>query len=110
MRNGRKGDKTHGSANLHMIFPNRIPVIHRIKSRHLIDSHRRHLEDSGNLIHNRQARESGLTLPQVEQRHHCGLLVLRWVAGEDLLYDRLVLSGEFEGDGGVVFGRVAVLG
>lgn len=100
---------TYSSANLNMIFPNRIPIIHRIKSRHLIDSHRRHLEDSRNLIHDAQARKTCLALTEIEKWHHSGFLVLWWVAGEDLFDDGLVLGGEGEGNGGVVLGGVAVL-
>lgn len=92
-----------------MVFPNRIPIIHRIKSRHLIDSHRRHLKDPRNLIHHTQRRETCLALTEVQKWHHGGFLVLWGVAGEDLADDGLVLGGEGEGDGGVVLGSVAVL-
>lgn len=92
-----------------MILPNRIPIIHGIKSRHLIDSHWRHLEDPRNLIHHTQTSETRLALAEVEKWHHGGFLVLWWVAGKDLADDGLVLGGEGEGDGGVVLGGVAVL-
>lgn len=93
-----------------MILPNRIPIIHGIKRRHLINSHRRHLQDPRHLVHHAQTSESCLSLSQVEERHDGGFLVLGWVARQDLFDDGLVLGGELEGDGGVVFGGVAVLG
>ena len=49
-----------------------------------------------------------LPLAEIEQRHHGGLLVLRWVAGEHLLDKLLILRRELEGDGRVVVGRVAM--
>ena len=104
------GRYTYSSANLDMIFPNRIPIIHSIKRRHLINSHRWHLKNPRHLIHHTQTSESGLSLSKVEERHDGSLFVLGRVAGEDLFDDGLVLGGELEGDGGVVFGCVAVLG
>ena len=50
-----------------------------------------------------------MALSEVEEGHDGGLLVLRWVAGEDLLDELVVLLGELEGEGGVVLGGVAVL-
>jgi hypothetical protein len=50
-----------------------------------------------------------LALPEVEDRHDGGLLVLRGVFLEDLGDDGLILSVELEGDIGVVVGCVAVL-
>lgn len=50
-----------------------------------------------------------MALAEVEERHHGGFLVLRWVAFEDFADEGFVLGGEFEGDGGVVVRGVAVL-
>lgn len=50
-----------------------------------------------------------LALAEVQQRHDCGLLVLWWVPLEDLGDDGFILGGKFEGDAGVVVGRVSVL-
>lgn len=101
---------TYSSAKLDVIFPDRIPVIHCIKRRHLINSHRRHLQDPRHLVHHTQRCKTSLSLSQVKQWHDGGLLVLRWVARQNLFDDGLVLGGELEGDRGVVFGGVAVLG
>ena len=92
-----------------MVLSDRIPVVHGIGRRHLIHSHRRHLQESCHLVHHAQRCEAGLALSEVEQRHDGGLLVLGWVAGEDLFDYGLVLRAELEGDGGVVLGGVAVL-
>ncbi len=50
-----------------------------------------------------------LALAEIEERHDSSFLVLGGVALEDLVDDYEVLGREFEGDGGVVVGRVAVL-
>ena len=92
-----------------MVLPHGIPIIHRIKRRHLINSHRRHLQNPRHLVHHAQTSKSSLSLAEVEKWHNGGFLVLGWVARQDLFDDGLVLGGELEGDGGVVFGGVAVL-
>jgi hypothetical protein len=51
-----------------------------------------------------------LALAKVEKGHHGRLLVLWWVAGQDLLDHRVVLLAELEGDARIVVGAVAVLG
>lgn len=64
--------------------PDRIPVVHRVERRHLVHAHGRHLQDARHLIHDADARETVLPLPEVEQGHHGRFLVLRRVAFEDL--------------------------
>jgi len=100
---------TYGCADLQVVLPNWCAVVHGVERGHLIHAHRRHLQDPRDLVHNAQAREAGLALPEVEQRHHGRLLVLWGVAGEDLFDERIVLLAELEGDAGIVLGGVAVL-
>ena len=50
-----------------------------------------------------------LALAEVEEGHDGGLFVLWGVSFEDLVDDFEVLGREFEGEGGVVVGCVAVL-
>lgn len=50
-----------------------------------------------------------LALSKVEQRHDSGFLVLRRIAFENLVDDFFVLGAEFEGDGRVIVGFVAML-
>lgn len=92
-----------------MVLSNWCAVVHGVERGNLIHAHRRHLQDPRNLVHDAQAREAGLALPEVEQGHHGRLLVLWGVAGEDLFDDRIVLLAELEGDAGIVLGGVAVL-
>ena len=84
--------------SLQMIPPNRRPIIHRIKRRHLINPHRRHLQPPRHLVHDAQAREAVLPLPEVEQGHDGGFLVLRRVAFEDFGDEFFAEVVEFEGD------------
>jgi hypothetical protein len=85
------------------------PVVHGVEGGHLINTHRRHFEDAGHLVHDADAGKAMLALAQVEQRHHGCLLVLRRVTLEDLGDDGLILRGELEGNVGVVVGGVAML-
>lgn len=89
--------------------PDRIPVVHGVEGRHLVDAHGRHLQQPRHLVHDTDAREAVLPLPEIEQRHHGRFFVLRWVPLEDLGDELLVRFVEGEGDGGVVLGGVAVL-
>ena len=50
-----------------------------------------------------------LSLSQIKQWHHSRLLVLCWIAGEDLVDDLLILGGELERDAWVVLWCVSVL-
>jgi hypothetical protein len=92
-----------------MELPNRTPVVHSIERSNLIDSHWGHLQYPSHFVHHAQAGESVLTLPEIEDRHHGGFLVLWGVAFEDFLDELLVLRREFEGDGRIVFGGIAML-
>lgn len=100
---------TYGCAGLDEELADRRPVVHSVEGGHLVDAHRGHLEQAGDLVHDGYAGEAVLALAEVEERHDGGLLVLWRVALEDLGDDGLILFGELEGDRGVVVGRVAML-
>jgi hypothetical protein len=85
------------------------PVVHGVETRHLVDTHRWHLKQPSNLVHDANRSKPMLALTKVEDRHDSGLLVLRRVPLEDLGDDGFVLGVEFEGNVGVVVGGVAVL-
>jgi hypothetical protein len=89
---------------------NRVPVVHGVESGHLVHAHWGHLQEARNLIHDADACEAVLALSQVEQWHDGGLLVLRRVAGEDLLNELLILCGKLEGYRGVIDVGIAMLG
>lgn len=92
-----------------MELPGGVPVVHGIKGGHLVDTHGRHLQYPRNLVHDADACESVLALAQIQQWHHCRLLVLAGVAAQHLLDELLILRIELERDVQVVFGGVAVL-
>jgi hypothetical protein len=103
------GGTSYSRAKLNKELPNRVAVIHCVKSSNLVDAHRGHLEQAGDLVHDTDAGEAVLALAQVQQGHDGGLFVLRRVAGDNLFDELVVLFGELEGDRGVVLGGVAVL-
>lgn len=100
---------TYRCADLDVELAHGVAVVHGVEGCHFVDTHWRHLEYPGHLVHDADAAESVLALAQVEQRHDGRLLVLRGVAGDNLLDELLILRREFEGDLGVVLGRVAML-
>lgn len=100
---------TYCRANLQMEFAHRRPIIHSIKRSHLIHPHRRHLQDPSHLIHNAQTGESMLSLSQIQNGHDSRLLVLWWIALEDLVDELVILVVELEGDFGIIDRRVAML-
>ena len=84
-------------------------VVHSVKGRNFVNSHRGHLEQSGNLVHDANTGETVLSLSEIEERHASGLLVLRGVSLEDLGNDGLIFLIELEGDIGVVVWGISVL-
>jgi hypothetical protein len=100
---------TYRCAALNVELAHRVAVVHGVESGDLVDSHRRHLQDTRNLVHDADASETVLSLSEVEQRHDGGLLILAGVAGQHFLDELLILGIEFEGDIEVVLGSVAVL-
>lgn len=91
-------------AHLDVELADGIAIVQSVKGGNLIDTHRRHLQHLCNLVHDADGAESVLSLANVEQRHHRSLLVLRRVALENFIDEAEVLVGEFERDGGIVFG------
>ena len=100
---------THGRAYLDVVLAHGAAVVHGVERRHLINAHRRHLQQPRDLVHHTNAAEAVLALAQIQQRHDSRLLVVGGVPAEDLLDQLLVLRAELEGERGVVVGRVAVL-
>lgn len=103
----RKG--TYGCAALNVVASDGCSVVHGVKGGDLVDTHGGHLEQTSDLVHDADAGEAVLSLTKIKQRHDGGLFVLWGVSGEDFLHELLVDGIEFEGDVGVVVGRVAVL-
>jgi hypothetical protein len=79
-----------------VVFANWCPVVHGVECRDLVHTHGWHLEEARNLVHDTDAAETVLALTEVEQRHNGGLLVLRGVAGDNLLDELLILLRELE--------------
>lgn len=92
-----------------MEFSNRRSVVHGVEGSNLVDTGWRHLEDTGNLVHNANGGETVLALAEVQHRHHGCLLVLWRVSLDDFGNDGFILRGELEGDVWVVVGCVPVL-
>lgn len=84
-------------------------VVHGVKGCNLVDTHRGHLKNPRDLVHDADGGEAMLALAKVQNWHHSSLLILRWVALEQFGDDGLILWREFEGNIGVVIGCVAVL-
>jgi hypothetical protein len=101
--------KAYRSANLHEILAHGLSVVHGVESRDFVNSHRRHLQKPGNLVHDADARETMLALAEIEQGHDSSLFILWGVAVEDFVNDLQVVLVELERDGRVVVGFVAVL-
>lgn len=92
-----------------MPLPNWIAIVHGIERCNLIHPHWRHLQYSSDLIHYTQARESMLSLSEIENWHDGSFLVLWRVAFEDLFDELVVLLRKLEGNIGIVLGRIAML-
>lgn len=60
------GLQTYRSAGLHKELAHRSPVVHGVEGGDLVDSHRRHLEEAGYLVHDADAGEAVLSLAKVE--------------------------------------------
>lgn len=86
-----------------------VPVVHGVEGGDFVNAHGGHFEDLGDFVHHAYACEAVLALAEVEEGHHGCFFVLGGVAFEDFGDELLVGGVEVEGDGGVVFGAVAVL-
>lgn len=102
-------ERTYSCASLDKELADGRTVVHGVERGNLVDTHGRHLQQAGDLVHDANASVAVLALAQIKQGHDGGLFVLRRVTLENLGNDGLVVLVEFERDVGVVFGRVAVL-
>lgn len=106
---GTGRSRTDRGACLEMESADRRSVVHCVEGSNLIDSHRGHLQDPSNLVHDADTREAMLPLSKIEKRHHRRFLVLWGVAFEDLIDQLLVEGVELERDLGVVVRSVSML-
>ena len=81
---------SYRGAGLHMEPPDWIPIIHRVEGCDLVDSHRWHLENPRDFIHDTDACKAMLPLAKVEEGHHGCLFILGRVAFQDFLNEFLV--------------------
>lgn len=98
-----------GGAELQKVLSDGLAVEHGVESGDLVYAHRRHLEELGDIVHDRDRDPTRvLALTEVEQWDDGGLLVLLGVVRDDLLCHLLVLLVKLKGDIGVVVVGVAV--
>lgn len=107
--NARKNVCSYRCADLDEVFAHRFSVVHGIKGRDFVNSHGRHFQQTGNLIHDADTGEAMLALSKIKKGHDGSLLVLGRVTFEDLIDDFFVFGAELERDGWVVVRFVAVL-
>jgi hypothetical protein len=94
---------------LHKVLANRLSVVHGVECGDFVDSHRWHLQEPRDLIHDTDAGETMLTLCKIQYRHDCSLLILWGVSLEDLIDQNEVLLVKLERDGRIVLRLVPVL-
>lgn len=87
----------------------RLTVVHGVEGGDLVDTHRRHLQQAGYLVHDAKACEAMLALAEIEKRHHGGFLVLRGIALEDFGHELLVDGIEFKRNLRVIVRGISVL-
>ena len=76
-----------------------VPVEHGVERRDFVYTHRRHLEEFCDVVHDGDGRPAlVLALAEVEKGDDGGLLVLGRVVGDDFLCTLHVLGGELEWD------------
>ena len=76
-----------------------LPVEHGVECGHLIDTHGRHSQEIGHIVHNANARPSLiLALTEIKKWDDCSLFVLRWIARNNILRALQILSIKFEGN------------
>lgn len=98
-----------GGAKLHKVLSDRFAVEHGVERSDLVNAHRRHLEQLGNVVHDRNGNPTRvLSLTEIEQWNNGSLFVLLRVVRDDFLCLLLVLLVEFEGNVGVVIVGVTV--
>lgn len=103
------GKIAYRCAGLDEELAHRVSVVHGVKGSYFVHSHRRHLQQTSDLVHDTDAGEAVLSLAQVEQGHDGSLLVLLGVSLKDLGHEGFILLVEFEGNVGVVVRGISVL-
>jgi len=66
-------------ANLQKVLSDRLTIEHGVKCSYFVNSHRWHFKDSCDFVHDTDTRPSQLSLPEIQERYHCCLFVLRWI-------------------------------
>ena len=76
-----------------------LPVEHGVECGHFIDTHWRHFQEIGDIVHNANACPSLiLALTKIKKRNDRSLFILRRIAGNDILCALQVFSIKFEGN------------
>ena len=88
---------------------NRRSIVHCVEGSDLVHSHRGHLQEPSNLVHDADTRKAMLALSKVKKRHHRRFLVLWGVAFEDLIDELLVDSVELKRNLRVIIRSVSML-
>lgn len=92
----RKAWGIYRRARLYVETPDRVTVVHGVKSCHFIDTHGRHLQKLRDLIHHTYTGKTVLALAKIEQGHHSCFFVLGRVSFEDLGDELLIDGVEFK--------------
>lgn len=93
-----------------MELPDRLTVVHGVEGRNLVNAHRWHFQSACNFIHDADAGEAVLALAEIEEGHHRGFFVLRWVAFKDFGDEFFIDGIELEWYRGIVYGGISMLG
>lgn len=84
------------SAHLEVKLSDRLAIIHGVESSDLVDAHWWHFQPACNFIHDADAGEAVLALPEIEEGHYSGFFVLRWIAfqyfGDEFFVDSIKLK------------------
>jgi len=76
-----------------------LPVEHGVERGHFIDTHWRHFQEIGNVVHNANARPSFiLALTEIKKRNDCSLFILRWIARNNVVCALQIFGIKFEGN------------
>jgi hypothetical protein len=102
-------ERTYGRAALYVVLAHRSAVVHGVEGGDLVDTHRRHLEQPGDFVHDADAGEAMLSLSQIEEGHHGRFLVLGRIPRQHLFDELFILRRELEWNGWIVIGGIAVL-
>lgn len=90
------------SARLDVVLAHRLLVVHGVESCDLVDTHRGHLQELCNVVHDGNRAEPELALAKIQQGHHGALFVLRRVLFKNVLCPLQVFRCKLESDRRVV--------